>query len=397
MMIRLINYIAVVALLVMSFPLPSRTQGVITIRLSYKVVLNPADGSRPPGVTNAGIDTAISAMNALYDTYFRGYRLQRVDPITQVGGQGDTTGPSQWYNTNFFADDGEDMKNQMEDAARSDSRYAWNDNAINIYITNGFSGGLCSFPGDHIIIIGGSVAANSGPVQLHEIGHYFNLCHTQGCPCGCCNPMGSGECDTTPGDDDIDDTLPDLACWNRDNIANWTYGTNYASLSPSQQNRVDNVFLNVMSYHGSACGQNANTIRMTELQLDEWADTANDDRENARSGRTIFVAADGGGIFANGSSTSPFGTVEDAVDEANSGGGDIVLLRPGTYNETLTISKPVTLRATRVGPVAIGTSVAPVLSARQSPQEIDAALRKVPGILAGDVRVRLGFAGSGKK
>jgi hypothetical protein len=383
-------YIAVITLLAISLPSETRAQGVITIDLSYKVVLNPADGSRPPGATNMAIDSAVRAMNAMYETYFRGYRFRRVDPIMQIGSQGDTTGPSRWYNTNFFDDDnGADWKDQMEDEARDDPRYAWNDNATNIYITNGICGGICSFPGDHIIIIGGC-AANNGPVQLHEIGHYFDLCHTQGCPCGNCNPMRSGECHTEPGDDNIDDTLPDLQCWDRNNIANWSFGTSYANLSAGQQTRVDNVFFNIMSYHGSI-------TRLTELQLDRWADTANDDRENVRSGRTIFVATELGGLFPNGSSTRPFITVQSGVDEANPDGGDIVLLRPGAYNETLTISKPVTLRATRQGPVAIGASVAPSLAARQSPEEIDAALKKVPGIVVEDVGARLDFAGGGKK
>jgi hypothetical protein len=34
--------------------------------------------------------------------------------------------------------------------------------------------------------------------------------------------------------------------------------------------------------------------------------------------------------------------------------GDIVLIRPGNYNETATYAKPITLRATR-GVVSIGT------------------------------------------
>ena len=32
----------------------------------------------------------------------------------------------------------------------------------------------------------------------------------------------------------------------------------------------------------------------------------------------------------------------------------LLLIRPGTYNELVTLSSPVTLRATRVGPVRIG-------------------------------------------
>jgi hypothetical protein len=380
MTIRLMTYIATITVLTIAFPSLSRAQGVITINLSYKIVLNPANGSRPPGVTNADIDTAIAAMNALYDTYFRGYRFQRVDPITEVGGMGDMTGPSRWFNTDFFDDEnGSDWKDDMEEAARSDARYRWNDNAINLYITNwggGINGkGKCSFPGDHIIIINGN-AASSGSLQLHEIGHYFDLCHTQGCSCNKCDPVKTGECHTEPGDDDIGDTLPDLECWTRDQIANSAFRQNYASLPALLQNLVDDVFLNIMSYH-------VVITRLTERQLDRWAHTANDDRRNVCSGRTLFVE--------RGES------VQGAVNAANPNRSDIVLLSPGAYNEPLVIIQPVTLRVTRGGPAAIGTAVAPMMSARQSPEEIDAALQKLPGIVADEVRGRLGFAGGGRK
>jgi hypothetical protein len=35
----------------------------------------------------------------------------------------------------------------------------------------------------------------------------------------------------------------------------------------------------------------------------------------------------------------------------------MILLRPGVYNEAVTISKPVTLRATRKGAASIGTAI----------------------------------------
>jgi hypothetical protein len=43
-----------------------------------------------------------------------------------------------------------------------------------------------------------------------------------------------------------------------------------------------------------------------------------------------------------------------AVNSANPAGGDIILLRPGSYNEQLTLDTPLTLRATRDGSVTIG-------------------------------------------
>ena len=50
----------------------------IILRLSYKVLVNPANGTRPPGATDAAIDSAIAEMNSLLLSYGRGYRFQRV-------------------------------------------------------------------------------------------------------------------------------------------------------------------------------------------------------------------------------------------------------------------------------------------------------------------------------
>jgi pectin methylesterase-like acyl-CoA thioesterase len=55
-----------------------------------------------------------------------------------------------------------------------------------------------------------------------------------------------------------------------------------------------------------------------------------------------------------GPTYGPAGTVGAAVSAASAGGADIILIRPGSYPETLTITKPVTLRATRAGGVTIG-------------------------------------------
>jgi hypothetical protein len=52
-----------------------------------------------------------------------------------------------------------------------------------------------------------------------------------------------------------------------------------------------------------------------------------------------------------GTSAFPFRTVADGIAAAID--GDIVLIRPGNYDEPRTYTKPVTLRATR-GTVTIG-------------------------------------------
>jgi hypothetical protein len=98
--------------------------------------------------------------------------------------------------------------------------------------------------------------------------------------------------------------------------------------------------------------------RLTEGQLDRWADTTLDFyRKKVCDGRTWFVDQRTPG--PEGTSTYPYASVSRAVSAANGNGGDIILLRPGAYDEAVTISKPVTLRATRKGPASIGTAMAP--------------------------------------
>jgi len=346
---RTLSLLAGCALAVMT-AIPLRAQ-FIDIRLSYKVVLNPATGLRPPGVTDADIDGAIAEMNRIQATYLRGFRFQRMGAVLEVGGRGDTVGPSRWFSTDFFdASNGGAWKDQMDNAARSDVSYVWYPNAINIYITAGICGGICSFDweGDHIIVIG-ACSAGDGRVQLHEIGHYFSLFHTQGRTCGSCG-SNPGQCNS-PGDDEIPDTLPDVACWDREMIASSFFRQTYGGLVPPLQNLVDDVFLNLMSYHASA------EPRLTELQLNRWTDRAGNERRSVTSGRTWFVNTNNcqypaGNSICNPFFAGPFPDVSDAVSASNPGGGDIILLTPGSYYGNMTISKPVTLRAPRRGPVS---------------------------------------------
>jgi hypothetical protein len=150
-----------------------------------------------------------------------------------------------------------------------------------------------------------------------------------------------------------------------------------------------------MSYHGSGCGNGGSQTRLTELQLDLWAD-ANPNRLNATNAqRTRFVQG-GFSIIQLGSSTFPFRSVRNAVN-ASSTPGDIILLQPGSYNEILVINKAVTLRVTRRGPVVIGTSGPPSLGSTLSQEEMDAALAKWPGIAGQGTGERLEFPGADRE
>lgn len=324
---------------------------IIKVRVSYKVVVNPVDGTRPPGVNDADIDAAVEGMNAIMETFGRGYRFVRTGALIDIGGIGGFFRPNpSYYYGNGFADT-QDRANIESDAVANKSLYAWNDNAINLFV---ISGGGISFdiggnePGQALIVISSGADAK-GKTAIHEIGHYMGLCHTQGCSCGSC---AGGGC-IIPEDDRISDTLPDLECWDQDLIATFNFGVGYSSLTPGQQTRVDNVFFNVMSYHGEdQAGDNYHT-RETELQLDEWVDKASSSHAADCDGITYFVDATNNGI-QTGTSELPLRTVAKGLNFAN-GGGNIVLVRPGNYPENLHITSPVTLRVPRTGKVTIGS------------------------------------------
>ncbi len=109
-----------------------------------------------------------------------------------------------------------------------------------------------------------------------------------------------------------------------------------------------------MSYHEAASKDTVEN-RMTELQLDREADTANTDRAAFVTGRTVFLSPSGFDTFPFiGSSMFPHRTLNRGQIVADPNGGDILLLRPANYDEQLTINKPLTIRATRAGWVTIG-------------------------------------------
>jgi hypothetical protein len=329
-------------MVVAAFSMSAQT---IDIRMSVKVIRHPTTGVRPLGISNGMFYAAADNANVWKATYYRGYRF-RITEIVDIGGptQGGTNGPSKWY--------GSDPRNYPEpwltfqNDINTDARYQRRTDQVNFYITTGPSsdpGGACPIPPGETSYIACHGFVNDGPWWLnHELGHFFGLSHTHAGASGC-----------TPGDDGISDTLLDTTCWtSRDQVANYHYAAPYANLNAGQRFAVDNVYFNVMSYH-EALNKDTVENRMTELQLDREADIANNERAPFVTGKTRFVSTSGSDGAA-GSSTGPYRTVLKGVSVANNGGGDIILLRPGNYNETPTINKPVTLRATRNGWATIG-------------------------------------------
>lgn len=230
----------------------------------------------------------------------------------------------------------------------------------------GIEGGYCGCPGP-VPNENGEVAAFSDPIingsgqnafgnftaqenfgahLLHESGHFFHLTHT----------FGGADCGTNkastlqPADDEIPTTLPDISCWTIDEMSLYYFGANYSALTDSTQIwLVSNTYSNLMSYH-----ERMGFPILTEEQLDRWSDAANGYRSYVVSGTTIYVTPSGNDGNTGTQTANPKRTVYSAVGAASDHGADIVLLRPGFYDEQLSIHKPVTLRATRSGWATIG-------------------------------------------
>jgi hypothetical protein len=338
----------------------------ITFRISVKAVLNPATGLRQSGVSDLVFSNTVVGMNDMLNGHARGYHLQWVgNALINVGGLGQfNTGPSQYYDVDFVNDpDGDALKDEFEaNAIANPATYGWSSTAINIYIVRfgGANWNVCSFPNHQIILVNGVAGYSTARTVLHEIGHYFNLSHTfngrqnlnsngTSCTNGCnCALLVGG------GNDACDDTILDHDCWTDQNdIALGNYGSIYSALTASRQAAVDRIWNNLMSYHG----RQHETPYLTPDQLDRWADSANDDRPAVRTGRTRFVDLNCNALAPNGSSIcsvlGPYQTVAAGVAGSAANGADIVLIRAGHYDEPQTITKPLTLRATR-GTAIIG-------------------------------------------
>lgn len=348
----------------------------IYIHINFIIVRN-FDNSIRSQVTEDNLNKMVKRMNELEEPFFRGYRFIR-QQIQIVGGteiSGDN--PSRWYNTDFFdtkkvgnSTQGHVWKDEMETAARISPNYSWSNFNINIYIINGICGGSCSFPEpndyENIIVFGGCNldSTNSyAPVLLHEIGHFFNLCHTQGC--------NNGDQEKS---DNINDTPKDNSTWDLATIM----GQNTTKTDDDiSEDFARNSFDNIMSYHSPGAGTFIGASnRLTELQLDRWADAMDErkvnvpsnrtyNRTKVRSGSTRFVAPNAPNPTPITNQINYYPEYGNSYKPANLNfivnvnqsilqNGDMILFRPGIYTFKGTIKKRVILRATRNGSAVIG-------------------------------------------
>jgi hypothetical protein len=284
--------------------------------------------------------------------------------------------------------------------AKNPDEFAVRNDCANLYLVwPGLAGGRGRFPGgdaqanNHFLI-----CAPDASLFLHEFGHFVNLDHPFE------TVEGSQRDAVGTESPDIPDTPPDaweltanvLAGANSpiqprwDQLAARMYrGTNYAMLAeddgrgrhPRAQVRVMDAigflrgwgtntpfatwqveelwltWVNLLSYHKGE--PFIEDWRYSDMQLDRLTDTLNADapvgRHAIMAGLTRFV----GGAYADDANSGRYSseakrTVRNALSSVTLGENNILVIRPGHYNERFTTTNRVSLRATRNGPVSIG-------------------------------------------
>ena len=333
----------------------------IDLRLSVKIIISPNGGVRPSGVTPQMFTNAVNAANQWMASYWRGYRYQLTE-IVDIGGpsQGGTNGPSKWSGRDpRDTDDGTWQSFQAD--VQGSGLYLLRTNALNYYVTmatNWNTGGAAPFPWEAPGWMAAWGIVNDGPFWVvHECGHFYGLSHTHG-GCGCPSTTGCTLLNGYwVGDDGLTDTLKEAAgdsCFTSINMITLAnFNKQFTNCTLAEKKLAEDTYFNAMSYHDPP-NKDTLMVRMTEQQADLFTTYANSDRANTSSGRTRFVSASGNNANSGLNRAAPKRTVLNAVNASAAGGGDIVLLRPGNYNELIILNAPVTLRAPRDGWATIG-------------------------------------------
>jgi hypothetical protein len=337
---------------------PALTYGQLQWRISIKIFTD--NNGALPRLPNWGLGGAtlyqelsngVNYANTALSSSGRGYSWRLTEIVTVPG---NTTplpaSTNSWFKLAVSAITQDDLDGK---AKGNPGGFQYRTDAINFYYVDGNlgpNGGYCAMPNEnqHVIL----VAPNSfADVLIHEAGHFFTLQHTHNTqtfengdgsactatpPCSCARSL--------PGDDGIGDTPEDNQCFTRDQVASNTFDNRpYDLLNSAEKVFVNNTWLNIMSYHSPG-------VLFTSDQLDFMTDASNTARFNVATGRTRFVDRTNPGAGA-GDRANPYRTVVQGYDAADP--GDIVLIRPGNYNEPRSYFKSVTFRATR-GAVNIG-------------------------------------------
>lgn len=325
----------------------------ISVRVSVKYILDAA-GQAPSGLysTAAHWRQAIDNANQGNARLGRGFRFEY--PTFD----GNVSGYSQFFNL----DNSEALPFEFQ-IRSNPAQTGWRADALNVYVVNANLGapgaegcaGWASNPEDvldqsspyntmngRIVVFCVNMSPSANPLSIlsHEFGHHMGLIHTWGN-----DRVADTVVDADPGPCEQSGVPDWCACKFANTLA-------LAAAQNWSQSVLRVATNNLMSYH---CDNDLD-FDLTEGQLDRWADIARRYLASEMTGACFFVDRNNSQTGNNGYSSNPFRTVQAGVAAATAGGarGNIVIVRPGSYNEQITLNQPVTLRATRTGWVTVG-------------------------------------------
>jgi len=282
----------------------------VQVRISIKFIVD-ANGDRPATgrlSTDEQIIGEVDWGNAILaaSNNMSEYRIQRLELVN-------LTGVSHWYLTNAT----DTARANLRAAATANpTTYRWRNDAINIYINGANGSANSAFPPDNDIIMMNQGCTNTPSCILHELGHSLSLMHTHE-PC-CTNQ------------DLCADTISDNQNWSRDQIAQNNFGTTYNNLNATQQDQVNLVFNNVMSYHVSE-----SQLRFSVCQLDRASVQGDSDWTWLLTREPVYVKNSYNGP-QNGRFNTPFKTLQAA--EAAGLTNRVVVLHQGNNPVTTAVT-----------------------------------------------------------
>jgi len=287
----------------------STSQAYVDVRVSIKFILD-VNGNRPAFGnlnTDAEINSELDWANAILSGVISEFRISEIQFI-------ELSGVSQWYNSSATNTNRDNLRN----AAQADpATYHWRNDAINIYINAGSGSAISDFPPNNNMILMNQSCGNTPSCILHELGHSFNLLHTHE-PC-CTNQ------------DYCADTLQDDSSWtSKDQAAQANFGLNFNQLNAAQQDQINLMWNNVMSYH-----VNEPQLRFSACQMSRTSSTNDSDRTWMLSKWPVYVM-DVFSFFPNGRWGSPYRTVEAAAASGTLN-GRVMVLQQDSYQPPATV------------------------------------------------------------
>lgn len=305
----------------------------IVQRLSIKFI-NDGAGNPPQGEYGdpAKVQWAIDQSNAAFERFGRGYGYE-ISEFRWVDG----------FPSFYDVEDDAEYILLGEMAQQFPAEFHWSETAVNVYIVDT----AFAAKGLDPVMIGSGVQIDM--IWVHELAHYNGLPHTwEDLIADTASWPGPLQC-TENGGSTLGGT-EECGCATKVAILDQT-----AAANGWTQKQYDDIRFNALSYFGDTSCDPAvvfGNLRLTEGQMDRWTDWTRLAHPNEVSGLTHFVE-DGYVGVSNGLSTHPYSTLTDGLGAADAGGGDIVLLRAGTYDGPLTVSDPVVLRAS-LGSAVVG-------------------------------------------